>query len=262
MLLHLLRLLPRAWTYQCTYFEMNASWRGTATLSSGRASATKSEIFPSYFHMRRHDEWRPCVWRLCASAAWQTNRNKKKKRNNNKYVGTRNTVFVHAYVCMCMSYAHSEDVEGKGVRNERFRCRRKNVAPTDREYGGRALRLHENEEKNLFRPYEKRRVSGMIYATRARESATRNFAFSAGSFVIVWQRIFTWVVGYCIATTNSVAISSPVQIFLLTFAKAVPSNLVACPSSFSSIVDNLTYIKTWWSNEKHVTKYSFGVDTL
>lgn len=102
MLLHLLRLLPGAWTYQCTYFEMNASWRGTATLSSGRASATKSEIFPSYFHMRRHDEWRPCVWRLCASAAWQTNRNKKKKRNNNKYVGTRNTVFIHVYVCVCM----------------------------------------------------------------------------------------------------------------------------------------------------------------
>lgn len=104
MLLHLLRLLPGAWTYQCTYFEMNASWRGTATLSSGRASATKSEIFPSYFHMRRHDEWRPCVWRLCASAAWQTNRNKKKKRNNNKYVGTRNTVFIHVYVCVCVCY--------------------------------------------------------------------------------------------------------------------------------------------------------------
>jgi len=45
MLLHLLRLLPGPWTHRYTYFEMNASWRGTATLSSGRVNATKSEIF-------------------------------------------------------------------------------------------------------------------------------------------------------------------------------------------------------------------------
>ena len=99
-------------------------------------------------------------------------------------------------VCVCVRYTlRVTRVWKTAIRANPFqtklrRSRRgKNVPPTDREYGGpaRAVRLHENEEKNLFRPYEKRRASGRdLCGTSARGKARReNFAFSAGSFVIV-----------------------------------------------------------------------------
>lgn len=112
---------------------------------------------------------------------------KTKERNNNKYVGTRNTLFTHVCVTRVLHVCTLEVEDGeRGAFERDAGSRRKNVCPADRQHGRRrvlfvSMKTEEKRGKNLFGPYEKRRDAGVIYASRPRENAARNFAFSAAT---------------------------------------------------------------------------------